>query len=53
MGIINVTKFQSLRETSLTDAALFEFVSSSLEYFDVSEIVVRFSVRIMFFVLNA
>jgi len=40
MSIISITKFLSLRETSLTDGALCKFVGSSLEYLDVSETVV-------------
>jgi len=40
MGMINITKFLCLRETSLTDDALCKFFGSSLEYLDVSETVV-------------
>ncbi|CAD6234583.1 unnamed protein product [Miscanthus lutarioriparius] len=40
MSIISITKFLSLRETSLTDGALCKFVGSSLEYLDVSETVI-------------
>ncbi|XP_021312712.1 BTB/POZ domain-containing protein FBL11 isoform X2 [Sorghum bicolor] len=40
MSIISITKFLSLRETSLTDGALCNFVGSSLEYLDVSETVI-------------
>ncbi|KAG2594433.1 hypothetical protein PVAP13_5NG645400 [Panicum virgatum] len=37
MGMINITKFLCLRETSLTDDALCKFFGTSLEYLDVSE----------------
>ncbi|ONM34249.1 BTB/POZ domain-containing protein FBL11 isoform X1 [Zea mays] len=40
VSIISITKFLSLRETSLTDGALCKFVGSSLEYLDVSETVI-------------
>jgi len=41
MGMINITKFLCLRETSLTDDALCKFFGTSLEYLDVSETAVR------------
>lgn len=37
MSNMNVVKFLCLRETSLTDSALCNFVGSSLEYLDISE----------------
>jgi hypothetical protein len=44
MSNVNITNFLCLRETTLTDGALCNFVGSSLEFLDISETVVWFSV---------